>query len=145
MADEDLQEVKVDVGVLKTQVDTLTKLCEKMDTVIEKLVDHQDVIISQIYNDMEKRRSDVNEDIKDLHSRITNVSREMNEKLDETEDKIMNEIKEMRKEISEHNKREQDAMDKLLQWKWTIVGGIIVVTWLTQHIGLDTILQLIQK
>ena len=145
MADEDLQEVKVDVGVLKTQVDTLTKLCEKMDTVIEKLVDHQDVIISQIYNDMDKRRSDVNEDIKDLHSRITNVSREMNEKLDETEDKIMNEIKEMRKEISEHNKREQDAMDKLLQWKWTIVGGIIVVTWLTQHIGLDTILQLIQK
>ena len=145
MADEDLQEVKVDVGVLKTQVDTLTKLCEKMDTVIEKLVDHQDVIISQIYNDMDKRRSDVNEDIKDLHSRITNVSREMNEKLDETEDKIMNEIKEMRKEISEHNKREQDAMDKLLQWKWTIVGGIIVVTWLTQHMGLDTILQLIQK
>ena len=145
MADEDLQEVKVDVGVLKTQVDTLTKLCEKMDTVIEKLVDHQDVIISQIYNDMDKRRSDVNEDIKDLHSRITNVSREMNEKLDETEDKIMNEIKEMRKEISEHNKREQDAMDKLLQWKWTIVGGIIVVTWLTQHIGLDTILKLIQK
>ena len=145
MAVEDLQEVKVDVGVLKTQVDTLTKLCEKMDTVIEKLVDHQDVIISQIYNDMDKRRSDVNEDIKDLHSRITNVSREMNEKLDETEDKIMNEIKEMRKEIFEHNKREQDAMDKLLQWKWIIVGGIIVVTWLTQHMGLDTILQLIQK
>ena len=65
MAAEDLQEVKVDVGVLKTQVDTLTKLCEKMDTVIEKLVDHQDVIITQIYNDMDKRRSDVNEDIKD--------------------------------------------------------------------------------
>ena len=140
---ENLHDVKVDVEVLKNNVGTLTRLCEKMDKVIEKLVDHQDVIILQIYKDMDKRKSDTNQDVKELHSRITNVSKELSEKVEETEDKIMNEIKEMRKEISEHNQREQDAMDKLLQWKWTIVGGIVVITWLTQHIGLDTILKLI--
>ena len=143
MADDNLHDVKVDVEVLKHDVDTLTRLCEKMDKVIEKLVDHQDVIILQIYKDMDKRKSDTNQDVKELHSRITNVSKELSEKVEETEDKIMNEIKEMRKEISEHNQREQDAMDKLLQWKWAIVGGIVVIIWLTQHIGLDTILKLI--
>ena len=143
MANEDLHEVKVDVEVLKHDMSTLTRLCEKMDKVIEKLVDHQDVIITQIYTDMDKRKSDTNQDVKELHSRITNVSRELNDKLEETEDKIMNEIKEMRQEIKNHNDREQESIAKLLQWKWTIVGGIIVITWLTQHIGIDTILKLI--
>jgi hypothetical protein len=49
----------------------------------------------------------------------------------------------MRKEISDHNQKEQESLAKLLQWKWAIVGGIIVITWLTQHIGLDTILKVI--
>ena len=39
---EDLSEIKVDVGVLKTQVLTLSALCNKMDQVIEKLVDQHD-------------------------------------------------------------------------------------------------------
>ena len=142
-AEDELHDVKVDVEVLKHDFSTLTRLCEKMDKVIEKLVDHQDVIITQIYTDMDKRKSDTNQDVKELHSRITNVSRELNDKLEETEDKIMNEIKEMRQEIKNHNDKEQESLAKLLQWKWTIVGGIIVITWLTQHIGLDTILKLL--
>ena len=56
MADENLHDVKVDVEVLKHDVSTLTRLCEKMDKIIEKLVDHQDVIITQIYKDMDKRK-----------------------------------------------------------------------------------------
>jgi predicted nucleic acid-binding Zn-ribbon protein len=40
-----------------------------------------------------KRKSDTNQDIKELHSRITNTSRELNEKLEDAEDKIMSEIK----------------------------------------------------
>ena len=144
MANEDeLHDVKDDVEVLKHDFSTLTRLCEKMDKVIEKLVDHQDVIITQIYTDMDKRKSDTNQDVKDLHSRITNTSKELNEKLEIVEDKIMKEIKDMRKEISDHNQKEQESLAKLLQWKWTIVGGIIVITWLTQHIGLDTILKLL--
>ena len=92
---------------------------------------------------MDKRKSDTNQDVKELHSRITNTSKELNEKLEIVEDKIMKEIKDMRKEISDHNQKEQESLAKLLQWKWTIVGGIIVIIWLTQHIGLDTILKLL--
>ena len=55
---EDLTGVKVDVGILKTQTATLTALCEKMDRVIEKIVDQQEKYISQVYEDMEKRRKE---------------------------------------------------------------------------------------
>jgi hypothetical protein len=143
MAVIDSTELKVDVEVLKRDVDTLTKLCEKMDTVIEKLVDHQGVLIGQIYKDMDKREDDTNEDIKDLHSRITTTSRELSDKVESTERKIMEQIEKLSLQIQAHNAKEDSELEKILQWKWTIVGGILVLSWLTSHVGLDTIIKLI--
>ena len=143
MAVIDSTELKVDVEVLKRDVDTLTKLCEKMETVIEKLVDHQGVLIGQIYKDMDKREDDTNEDIKELHSRITTTSRELSDKVESTERKIMEQIEKLSLQIQAHNAKEESELEKILQWKWSIVGGILVISWLTSHVGLDTIIKLI--
>jgi len=143
MAVIDSTELKVDVEVLKRDVGTLTKLCEKMDTVIEKLVDHQGVLIGQIYKDMDKREDDTNEDIKDLHSRITTTSRELSDKVESTERKIMEQIEKLSLQIQAHNAKEDSELEKILQWKCSIVGGILVLSWLTSHVGLDTIIKLI--
>jgi hypothetical protein len=137
-------DIKVDVEVLKRDVDTLTKLCEKMDMVIEKLVDHQSVLIREVYKDMDKREDDTNQDIKELHSRITSTSRELSDKVETTERRIMEQIEKLSIQIHEHNAKEDDELAKILQWKWTIVGGILVLSWLTSNIGLDTIVKLIQ-
>ena len=72
---EDFVDMKVDVGILKTQVASITQLCNKMDAVIDKLVDNHDQMVNQIYNDMDKRKQDTVADIKELHSRITTVDR----------------------------------------------------------------------
>jgi hypothetical protein len=137
-------DIKVDVEVLKRDVDTLTKLCEKMDMVIEKLVDHQSVLIREVYKDMDKREDDTNQDIKELHSRITSTSRELSDKVETTERRIMEQIEKLSIQIHEHNAKEDNELAKILQWKWTIVGGILVLSWLTSNIGLDTIVKLIQ-
>ena len=76
-------ELKVDVGVLKTQTATLTTLCEKMDRVIDKIVDQQDRYISQVYDDMEKRRMEKNLEMKEVHNRIDTVI----DKVELTEDR----------------------------------------------------------
>ena len=60
----DVVELKVDVEVLKNQILTITQLCGKMDSVIEKLVDNHDRMVNQIYTDMEKRKNDTNTDVK---------------------------------------------------------------------------------
>ena len=57
--------MKVDVGILKTQVSTLTQLCDKLDKVIERLMDNQDRMVNQIYDDMDRRKQDTVADIKD--------------------------------------------------------------------------------
>ena len=132
----DAVEIKVDVEVLKNQVLTITQLCGKMDSVIEKLVDNHDRMVNQIYTDMEKRKADTNADIKELHSRITTISREVADKVELTERRIMDEIKSLREDIAEHNKKEDDDLKAIKQWKWMVVGGVIVLAWLISNLNL---------
>jgi chromosome segregation ATPase len=136
---EDVTDLKVDVGVLKTQVVTLTSLCQKMDQVIEKLVMQQERYATQIYKEMEQKRMEKNAEIKDIHDRIDTVI----DKVQITELRIMEEIKDLRAEISNHNKTEKEAFDKLNQYKWMVAGGIIVISWLISHVNTDTISKLL--
>ena len=130
-------DLKVDVGVLKTQVSTLTLLCDKMDKVIDKLASNQERIVEQIYNDMRKREEEKDADVKELHSRISTISRELSDKVELTERRIMDEIKSLRSDIAEHNKREDQELKKILEWKWMAAGGIVVLAWIFSHINLD--------
>jgi predicted RNase H-like nuclease (RuvC/YqgF family) len=136
---DEYTELKIDVGILKTQVSMLTQLCNKMDAVIEKLSDNHDRMVNQIYNDMEKRKTDTVSDIKELHSRITTVDRNLSDKLELTERRIMDEIKSLRHQITEHNKKEDSEIKKILEWKWMAAGGIVVVVWLISNIKFDII------
>ena len=137
MADESCAiDLKVDVGVLKTQVATLTQLCNKMDSVIDRLVENQTRISEQIYDDMEKKKTETVSDIKELHSRITTVDRNLSDKIELTERRIMEEIKSLRDDITEHNKKEDSELKKILEWKWMAAGGILVLAWLLSHINI---------
>ncbi len=135
-------ELKIDVEVLKEKVDNITHLCSKMDQVIEKLVDNHDRIVTQIYNDMEQRKRDTVEDVKELHSRITTVDRNLSDKIELTERRIMDEIKSLRHTIDEHNKKEDDDLKKIFQWKWMVAGGVVVLAWLISNLNLTMLAKL---
>ena len=139
MAD-DLSEIKVDVGVLKTQVLTLSALCNKMDQVIEKLVDQHDRHINKVYDTMDNQRKETNTDVADVHERIDVVL----EKMQESELRIMAEIKDLKQTMGEHVEASKSQYEKLNQWKWSLAGGIVVVTWLLSHSSFDTILKLLR-
>lgn len=132
MADDD---IKVDIGVLKTQVLTLSAICSKMDQVIEKLVDQHDRHIAKVYMDMDARRKEKDDDVKELHDRIDTVL----EKMEHSNEKIMDEFKLLREAMTKHNSEEKLALDKLNQWKWMIAGGILVLSWLISHVKPDTL------
>ncbi len=141
--ESEIVELKVDVGVLKTQVATLTALCNKMDQVIEKLMEKQDINTNNIYDDMNEKKQETQTDIKELHSRITTVDRNLSDKLELTERRIMEEIKSLRDDIAEHNKVEDKQISKILEWKWMAAGGIVTLAWLVSHIKLDFISKII--
>jgi len=135
--------LKVEVGVLKEKVNTIADLCEKMDRVIEKLADNNTNMVNQIYKDMEKRKEDTVSDIKELHSRITTTDRNLSDKIELTERRIMDEIKSLRDHITEHNDREDDAMKSMLQWRWMIAGGVVVLAWIISNVKLEFLAKLL--
>ena len=132
--------IKIDVGVLKSQVAALTSLCGKMDTIIEKLVDQHDRHIAKVYIDMESRRRETDADIKEIHDRIDVVL----DKMQASELRIMDEIKNLRGIIQNHQTSERKQLDAILQWKWFITGGVLVLSWLLSHVNADIITKLIR-
>jgi DNA-directed RNA polymerase sigma subunit (sigma70/sigma32) len=136
MIDNEISKIKVDVGVLKTQVFTLSQLCEKMDKVIERLVDVHDQHISKVYDTMNNQRKEKDDDISEIHERIDVVL----DKVQETESRIMEEIKGLKKSMGEHSATSKLQFEQLNKWKWSIAGGIFVLTWLLSKTNIDTIL-----
>lgn len=128
--------LNVDVGILQTKVETITLLCSKMDQVIERLVEQHDQHLAKVYENIDNRRKETDMDIKELHERIDIVL----DKVQITEKTLLEEIKLLRKEMLEHNSKEKESLDKLLQWKWMVAGGILVLSWLISHTSFDTIL-----
>jgi uncharacterized protein YPO0396 len=139
MADkkEECVDVLIDVGILKTQVLTLSAICNKLDTVIEKLIEQHDRHISKVYENMDNQRKEKDEDVAEIHDRVDAVL----DKLQQSENRIMDEIKDLKKGMSEHSANSKAEFQKLNQWKWMIAGGILVISWLISHSGFDTIVK----
>jgi len=126
-------DIRVDVGVLKSQVSTLTTLCGKMDQVIEKLVDQHDRHLVKVYENIDARRKETDMDIKELHERIDIVL----DKVQISERTLLEEIQSLRRDMQQHNTKDRENIEQLLQWKWMIVGGILVVSWLLSNVKFD--------
>ena len=133
MADLDLSG---DVGILKGKVEALTTIANKLDVIIERLVDQHDRHIAKIYDDMEKRRMETQEQIKEIHDRIDHVLI----KVQETERNVSAKIEKLQACIMDHNSKEKEQLDALLRWKWTVAGGILVLAWLFSHVNVSNLL-----
>ena len=134
MADRDLAS---EVGELKGRVESLATIANKLDVIIERLVDIHDRHITKVYDDMEKRRMENQDQIKEIHDRIDTVL----EKVQLTEKNVSAKIENLQKCINDHNTKEKEQLDAILKWKWTVAGGILVLTWLISHVSPDTILK----
>ena len=132
MADSDLIN---DVGMLKGQVSALSLVASKLDIIMDRIVDQHDRHIAKVYTDMENRRLETEGDIKEIHDRIDMVL----EKVQTTEKSILEKIESLRDCVTEHNREERKQLEQLLQYKWMIAGGILVLSWLISHVKPDTL------
>ena len=151
--------LETDVALLKSDVNRMTSLFEKLDSAIEKMGDvsnniarmlavHEERLNKQDHTDeelftlVEKRRQEIQGDIKELHSRITTVDRNLSDKIELTERRIMDEFKSLRDHITEHNEKEDRELEALSKWKWMVAGGVVVVAWIISNIRLDQLVKL---
>ena len=78
--------------------------------------------------------SEVKADIKDLHSRITTGNREIMQKIDDKIDALAEADSEQHTALTNTLDSVKERVDVLERWKWTIIGGAIVVGYLIGHI-----------
>ena len=78
---------RLDVAVEK--LTEVSRSISQMLAVHENRIDTQEKVSDQLTNLIEQRRKEANEDIKELHSRITTTTRELSEKIDDTEKKVL--------------------------------------------------------
>ena len=152
--EQDLNDLKLDIGLLTKDVEQTNRLCEKLSESIEK---HQEVNVNilrmitlheQRHDQHEKSENEMKEDIKELHSRITTVTRELHERIDQVEHHITSRIDDLRSDLINHKKEDKKTiiteLSEVERWKWIILGAVMSSGFLLGKLELSSILSFIK-
>jgi|TARA_R110000851_G_scaffold15560_1_gene51423 dynactin complex subunit len=133
----DLEKLKTDIALLKKDAKTGELIHQRLEVAVDKLteitISLKGMLIQQeqkltraeqtdddIFITLESRRKEWDNDLKELHSRITTNSRELREHQIQSENKMLNEIRAVRTQLSER-------VGVLEKWRWVIIGGSIII------------------
>ena len=152
--EQDLNDLKLDIGLLTKDVEQTNRLCEKLSESIEKLQEVNVNILRMItlheqrHDQHEKSENEMKEDIKELHSRITTVTRELHERIDQVEHHITSRIDDLRSDLINHKKEDKKTiiteLSEVERWKWIILGAVMSSGFLLGKLELSSILSFIK-
>lgn len=160
--DNEYQDLKLKVGLLEKDVDTMGLLCTKLDTTIEKVqeltsamtkmlalheerIEKQEQRDSEILRMLEQRRTETESGMKELHSRITTTDRETRSELAKVEERVeetvagaisevLSEVKNLRQQQDEHHKIMNERLSTVEKKIWVFVGGAAVVIFILSRL-----------
>lgn len=118
---------------IEQKIDLLTQTAADIKSILavhdEKITTHEkqhDATLSLI----EQRRTEMADDIKELHSRITTVQRELSTDIATTETRILSSIEDIKKELTAdqefHNKRQKTLEERIMtleNWRYILLGA----------------------
>ena len=133
----DLEKLKTQVALLEKDAQSAELIHQRLETAIEKLteitISLKGMLVQQetklakaeetdndIFITLESRRKEWDNDLKELHSRITTNSRELREHQVISENKMLSELRNIRNQLD-------NRVAVLEKWRWIIVGGSIIV------------------
>ena len=148
--EQKLHDVEMKVGLLEKDVQQSEKLCEKLSESISKLQEVNANILRMItihehrHEQHERAETELKDDIKELHSRITTVNREIHERIDEVERHISERIDALRSDLIQHKKEENgnmvgDTLKEIDKYKWMILGAAIAIGWIIGNVNLGVL------
>ena len=136
MAD-DLSKIKTDIALLKKDAKTGELIHQRLEVAVDKLSDcaislkamlatqeqkltKAEQTDEDIFVTLESRRKEWDNDLKELHARITTNTKELREHQIQSENNMLNELRHMRQQLSER-------VGVLEKWRWLIIGGSIII------------------
>ena len=142
MSENELNEIQTKIALLEKDAKTGEQIHRRLEIAIDKLSDcavslkgmlaQQEQKLAKaeqtdddIFITLESRRKEWDNDLKELHSRITSNTKELREHQIQSENNMLNELRHMRQQLSER-------VGVLEKWRWLIIGGSIVVGFIAQ-------------
>ena len=133
----DLGKIETKIALLEQDAKSAEQIHNKLEVAIEKLteitVSLKGMLVQQetklaraeetdndIFISLETRQVKWDNDLKELHSRITTNSRELREHQIMSENKMLSELRNLRHQLD-------NRVAVLEKWRWIIVGGSIIV------------------
>ena len=133
----DIQKLQTDIALLKKDAKTGERIHQRLEVAIEKLTDItvslKSMLVQQetklqraeqtdedIFITLEARRKEWDDQVKELHSRISTNIRELREHQIQGENKLIDEIRAVRQQLD-------NRVAVLEKWRWIIVGGSIFI------------------
>ena len=137
MSENELNEIQTKIALLEKDAKTGEQIHRRLEIAIDKLSDcaislkgmlaQQEQKLAKaeqtdddIFITLESRRKEWDNDLKELHSRITTNSRELREHQVRSEQTMLNELRAMKTQLSER-------VGVLEKWRWLIIGGSIII------------------
>ena len=133
----DIEKLKTKVALLEKDAQSAELIHQRLEIAIEKLTDItislKSMLVQQetklqraeetdndIFVTLESRQVKWDNDLKELHSRITTNTRELREHQVISENKMLNEMRAIRYQLDQR-------VAVLEKWRWIIVGGSIFI------------------
>ena len=133
----DISEIKTQIALLEQDAKSAEQIHNKLEVAIEKLteitISLKGMLVQQetklakaeetdndIFISLETRQVKWDNDLKELHSRITTNSRELREHQIQSESKMLSELRNLRHQLD-------NRVAVLEKWRWIIVGGSIII------------------
>jgi len=140
--------IETEVELLKREVRDMAKIHARLDTAIEKIADvsqslhtimavHEEKLLRQ-EEALDEQEKKLQENIMELHSRITTNAKEQTQLMGEMERRMIDAMKEHnRSETAEFQKLRHELQSRvgvLEKWRHLIIGGAIVIGFILQRL-----------
>ena len=129
--------VETEIELLKREVTDMKQIHVRLATAIEKIADvssslhtimavHEEKLLKQ-EEALTQQEEEFKSNIELIHTRITTKQKETTEHMQEMERRLQDEFIKLRQDLN-------SRVGVLEKWRWLIIGGAIVVGFITQTI-----------
>lgn len=137
-----VKSLDTDIAVIKNEVSQFGQLLNKLETALDKIADvsnnigqilavHEqrlkdgEVHFEELKKDMDEAEDKFDDEVKDLHSRLTTNTREIEQKMSNEIDKVLEAIKDLKSHLGDKQTKLEDRLTALERWRWIILGIVI--------------------
>jgi len=134
--------LETEVALVKNDVNQIGQLFSKLETALDKITDvsnnigqilavHEqrlkdgEIHFDELKKEMEQAEDKFDDEVKDLHSRLTTNTREIEQKMSNEIDKVLEAIKDLKLHLGDKQSKLEDRLTALERWRWILLGIVI--------------------